>query len=73
MTHSGCEKILPGSRTNLLCCWILTKNVRIKNCKSKSNEVLVNDRFMPFYLFNHWQCYQQVAQFIVNTLLLAYF
>ena len=28
---------------------------------------------MPFYLFNHWQCYQQVAQFIVNTLLLAYF
>ena len=46
MTHLGCQKILPGSGTYLLCCWILTKNVRIKNCKSKSNEVLVNDRFM---------------------------
>ena len=33
LTHSGCEKILPGSRADLLCCWILTKNVRIKNCK----------------------------------------
>ena len=73
MTHSGCEKFLPGSRTDLLCCWILTKNVRIKNCKSKSNEVLVNDRFMcHIYLFNHWQCYQQAAQFIINTLLVYF-
>ena len=62
MTHLGCRKILPGSRTDLLCCWILAKDVRIKNCKSKSNEGLVNDRFMHHFI------YLTIGNVISNTL-----